>query len=123
MALDDDEWRSCLQCKARDHPSPPPWSIALRRPSCLGAGIVSGTPTIADEGVVDVAVVGSGPAPRARVGLQQRGMSVAVYERDAHFRAAARLRADDPAGGTALKALGIADAVTAVGSKAPAPEL
>ena len=120
MSLNDDEWRSCLQCQgAGTIPHRRQRSIALRCPSCLGAGIVSGTAAAADEDVNDVAVVGGGPAGLAlALALQQRGMSSAVYERDAHFlarRPGYGLTIQQ--GGTALKALGIADAVTAVGSK------
>ena len=90
MTLNDDEWRSCLQCQgAGTIPHRRQRSIALRCPSCLGAGIVSGTAAAAaDEDVNDVAVVGGGPAGLAlALALQQRGMSSAVYERDAHFHA------------------------------------
>ena len=74
MALYSDEWRSCLQCEGTGTiPHRRQRSIALRCPSCVGAGIVSGAAAAADEDVIDVAVVGGGPAGLAlALALQQK---------------------------------------------------
>ena len=125
MALDDDECARAPPAVSRRSGTSPhrrQRSIALRCPSCLAAGIVSGTAAGAAE---DVRRRRRGRrragGPRVSVGAAAAGMRCGASTSATRISGARRpgYGLTIQQGGTALKALGIADAVTAAGRKEP----